>query len=433
MRKRTSGLQSVIRVKSENVGTKSDRRVVRRALLLDSMSGRIRELPTCYIYRCLGQRALNTHKAVLRDLAFFEEYCFLNWEKNKSWQHPEYRVSLGELPLTPREIEDFARWCPFPASGLVDARAGLHSKIQRVPFGKAVRGSTVNARLRNVSLYLQWLLREFVEGDITLDGELLAKGEKAARMIRNAFDKQYHQESKEAPVRSLEPEESNKLRLALHSLRDTANTAHQIRNHLIVWLLYESGIRAGEALKIRCTDVLDDYQIEAGKTIGLIEIIKRPNDHHDERVHEPAVKTLPGSVPVTRSLAASLREYIRTHRRLAMKNRIDGKETPYLFVCHSGRRTGKPIAQRTLNQIVKNFAENYQLPHWLSPHPLRHTHFTELAEIAGEKNCNPTDVINARGRWSPNSNTSERYIQRELIARAARLIAERDRILWNET
>ena len=49
-------------------GSGDKKRLIRRAILLDSRSGLPCELPTLYVYRNLGQKSLNTHIAVLRVL-----------------------------------------------------------------------------------------------------------------------------------------------------------------------------------------------------------------------------------------------------------------------------------------------------------------------------------------------------------------------------
>jgi len=99
----------------------------------------------------------------------------------------------------------------------------------------------------------------------------------------------------------------------------------QLRNWLMVEIALELGLRRGELLKLR----LDS--LPRGSDDGL-RVLRRPDDPHDSRQREPAVKTAERVVPVSRSLLSLFRAYLISAPPLGG---VTGK-TPYLFVTGGG-------------------------------------------------------------------------------------------------
>lgn len=89
------------------------------------------------------------------------------------------------------------------------------------------------------------------------------------------------------------------------------------------------------------------------------------------------------------------------------------------------------MSQRNLNRIVSKLNAVLGLPDDFSPHRLRHTHFTELADRADEKGTDYKQVLSQRGRWSEHSNMLDRYAARSLMRKTAELIQTRDDRLGN--
>ncbi len=135
---------------------------IRRAILLDSRSGLPCEFPTLYIYRNLGQKSLNTHLAILRDLAFFLEWTLIKKSRNPDWMSPETRVKNNLIALTKREIDDFSGWCDFTSNELARIRSIDNSRIHSIPSGNLVDISTSNSRLRILCNYLLWVTEFFI-------------------------------------------------------------------------------------------------------------------------------------------------------------------------------------------------------------------------------------------------------------------------------
>ncbi|HOY86682.1 MAG: site-specific integrase [Methylotenera sp.] len=405
---------------------------IRRAILLDSRSGLPCEFPTLYIYRNLGQKSLNTHLAILRDLAFFLEWTLIKKSRNPDWMSPETRVKNNLIALTKREIDDFSGWCDFTSKELARIRSIDNSRIHSIPSGNLVDISTSNSRLRNLCNYLIWLTEDFIEGLLNIDDDSLVKSEKYKNIIFKSFEKNYKSDKKPAPIYSLDSKQTATFKHAIYSDELFSNTNHGIRDRLIARFLYETGLRSGECLKLKCTDILDNYEIVPGKFIGIIRVKHKPNDSLDPRPKEPASKTLSGDISVSKNLTNDLIKYITNERRLAISMSPKVKEHQYLFVCHSGPTIGEPISQRNLNRVISKLKSLKDFPEWFSPHTLRHTHFNEIANLAYSKGKDVRSILIQRGRWTNTSTMPSRYSQRHIIDQTAELIQERDRILDGE-
>jgi integrase len=250
-------------------------------------------------------------------------------------------------------------------------------------------------------------------------------------MTEHWFTKQLLTDSKAAEPASLHPDQADLFRQVLRDEEYFSSKTTGNRDRLILELL-DQGMRAGEILKIRGTDIDEAYRIDRSSTRGIVTITRRPNDLDDERLVEPAVKTNPGKLPVPSRLAAALIRYVIGERRVAIDARSDEIETPYLFVNHEGKFTGQPLSQRNLNRIVAKLKGRFGLPEEFVPHTLRHTHMTELYDALRTKGLKDEDIQSRmvqRGRWAPNSKMPAHYASRSLIREAADYIEERDRKL----
>lgn len=185
-------------------------------------------------------------------------------------------------------------------------------------------------------------------------------------------------------------------------------------------------------MKLRCDDVMDNYEISPNRFVGILKVLRRPNDAQDARRSEPAVKTLPGPVTISKALAAELLKYVIGDRRQALDFRSRPQETPYLFVCHSGSRSGLPISQRNLNRIIGKLNLIIVGDIQLSPHTLRHTHFTELMDkmLASKVGSQEAErILQQRGHWAPGSKMPGYYTQRHTARRLAFFTEQREQIL----
>lgn len=399
---------------------------ISRLVLQDRLSGLIHELPTVFVYRQYPQKSFNTHRGLLRDLSFFIDWMKWKSFKQKDWKRPEQRASTGGEPLTKREIEDFSRWTQLTSRCLTRAVQRAEDGVRTIPAGETVETGTMNSRLRTVCSYLCWLVDDCVAMNRTLGDADFLRQERHKTSVRDAFERQLNASHKPAPVRSLTEQEGQALRIVLADPESHRDSSHGRRDRLITRLFLETGLRSGELLKLCCHDLDPRYPIGKGKFTAVLKVKLRPNDLSDSRISEPAAKTIPGFVTISNDLADSIINYVTTDRRAAVDRCGSRVESPYLFICHSGRTGGHPMSQRNLNRIVEKLKVVPGLPDDFSPHRLRHTHFTELADIADEKGVDYKQVLAQRGRWSERSTMLERYTARSLMRKTAELIQARD-------
>jgi integrase len=188
----------------------------------------------------------------------------------------------------------------------------------------------------------------------------------------------------------------------------------RLRNWLMFEVALELGIRRGELLKLR----LDS--LPRGADDG-IRILRRPDDPHDSRSKEPAVKTAERVIPASRNLLAAIRAYLSYPQPMG---RVSGK-SPYLFVA----RSGSPASMDTADDVISAIGgHSGVLP--LSWHRLRHTWAERMAEaFAGQPNG--MDRLVYLGGWT-NPHSATRYIQRALARQAKEAVRSYHRTLYRE-
>ena len=389
------------------------------------------ELQTIFVDNECSNDALRTQIAALRDLAFFREWCLLRAGRDKSWIPPETRALRERRALSPAETRDFARWSQRDARSIVIARQSSGKPLVTLPNAKTVETATSNRRLRTCKRYLKWLTLLAASTGESDSVALLA--EAFCSQLDQEFAKYINEAKKPGRPKSLEHEQRKTLRKIVDKESEEiyGKNANGRRDKLIARLLFE-GVRAGELLKATTCDLDDRYEIGFGRWAAVIRIERRPNDPDDERVIEPAVKTLPGMLPIGKRLMADLIEYVRNDRRSAVDRRRDERETHQLFVNHTGAYIGRATSQRNLNRIVGRLKGQSGLPNTIAPHTFRHTHMEEVEEVAAKKGSKASDVrkvLLQRGRWGPKSTMPELYTHRATMEASAEIIERRDEIL----
>jgi len=418
------------RVLLDRVGRGKNAKAIRRPFLFAAHDDRLLELQTAYIELEFGLESLNAQIAVLADLTFLHDWTSLKKSQDPSWIEPQYRAAADKMPLTQQEVKDYGRWCQRKARSLKKAICDAKPNVVRLPDADVVGTRFRNRRLRNASLFLQWLVTSLATTNDGGEADISLTEIRKQRLAR-WFDKQLLSDPKALPPGSLDAGEAQALRQVIADRSVFPDTAIGTRDRLVLELL-EQGLRAGELLKAQVADVNDAYRIDLGRTVGIISIERRPNDVDDERRREPAVKTRPGKLSIPKRLAQALLAYVTGARRAAIDARGDGVETPYLFVNHTGQEVGRPLGQRNLNRIVAKLKGRFGLPSSLKPHALRHTHFTELYDRLRQEGKSRADIrplMIDRGRWGPKSKMPDRYTARSLMRESADYVEERDRRL----
>ncbi len=188
----------------------------------------------------------------------------------------------------------------------------------------------------------------------------------------------------------------------------------RLRNWLMFEVALELGIRRGELLKLR----LDS--LPRGADDG-IRVLRRPDDPHDSRSKEPAVKTAERVIPASSNLLAAIRAYLTYPRPMG---RVSGK-SPYLFVA----RSGSPVSMDTADDVIAAIGGHSGVSP-LSWHRLRHTWAERMAEAFADQ-PNGMDRLVYLGGWT-NPQSATRYIQRALASQAKDAVRGYHRKLYGE-
>src|SRR5271165_3583637 len=188
----------------------------------------------------------------------------------------------------------------------------------------------------------------------------------------------------------------------------------RLRNWLMFEVALELGIRRGELLKLR----LDS--LPRGADDG-IRVLRLPDDPHDSRSKEPAVKTAERVIPASRNLLAAIRAYLTYPRPLG---RISGR-SPYLFVA----RSGSPVSMDTADDLIVAIGEHSGVSP-LSWHRLRHTWAERMAEAFADQ-PNGMERLVYLGGWS-NPQSATRYIQRALASQEKDAVRNYHRKVYGE-
>lgn len=179
----------------------------------------------------------------------------------------------------------------------------------------------------------------------------------------------------------------------------------RVRNELIVRWFMGLGVRRGELLGVKISDV--DFRANE------VFIARRADDSSDPRTHQPNTKTADRLLPISDDLARRTRQYIIEERR----RHSAARKHPFLFVANGGA----PLSLRGLNEIFLTLRKSQpELPE-IFPHLFRHTYNYNFSKLADEQGMDPEREKKTRSQlmgWSETSKTAETYTRREIERKA---------------
>ncbi|WP_180125235.1 site-specific integrase [Rhodoferax sp. BLA1] len=182
--------------------------------------------------------------------------------------------------------------------------------------------------------------------------------------------------------------------------------ATQVRNQLLILLLLHLGIRSGELLNIRVSDI--DW------LNNQIVIARRADEKDDPRRRQPLVKTLDRRIPLKDTLVQAIHNYVIHFRR-----KVPGaRKREYLLVTHkAGPTQGQAMSRSTLVKVINMVAEADPSLSSLHAHELRHTWNNRYSEYMDTKMDAPTPEEQESQRsylqgWKPDSGTAATYTKR---------------------
>jgi len=137
-----------------------------------------------------------------------------------------------------------------------------------------------------------------------------------------------------------------------HSEKD--RTSLGVRNSIMLYLLYSSGMRVSELINIKISDIHFDTRFIAIEGKG-----------GKQRM-----------IPMPQSVLLLLHEYIQKHAHSGLPASVD---PVYLFPILYGKKI-KPISRQSCWGILKKLCEQAGIKRAISPHQLRHSFATHMLE-----------------------------------------------------
>lgn len=277
------------------------------------------------------ERSPNTVKAYAHDLKDYFEYVHgrgLDWRA----------VGL-------EDVGRFVAWLRLPASG----RAGLVAVLPSV--APQVAASSVNRKLSAVSAFYRFQARHGVQV-----AELLVAWGPGGR---GGFKPFLHHVSKNEPVRRRAIGLKTPVKLprvmAPGEVQKVLDACGHLRDRLLVAVLYETGMRIGEALGLRHEDIAAAEQ--------QIAIVARDNENR-ARTKSPRGRVIPVGAGVIRLYADYLhREYLEL-------------DSDYVFVNLFAAPVGHAMTYRSAYDLVQRLRRRTGID--FDPHWLRHTAATRM-------------------------------------------------------
>lgn len=391
----------------------------RLPVLIDTRIGMPLFDPTVYVINHIRgrNRAANTIELTLRHLMLL--HLFLEQEGIDL----EARFREGRI-VDLSEIELLAKACSqhlpdFIANGTsASAKNGRAAASKRSPqflsgaILKTVASASAANRIRAIADYLAWLVNRYLlklpagsplfivlESTRTIVKQTLLERapESCARNLLGARE-------------GLPFEASERLHkvIARDSLENPwSRQFTKVRNELLIRWLSSFGLRRGEILNIKISDI--DFRKETAT------IVRRADAREDPRKEQPLVKTRARILPIPPELCRLTQDYIIHARR----HIVGAQKHEYLFVAD---KTGAPLSLSALNKCFSFLRDRVSdLPDNLVPHVLRHTWNDKFSAAMDRLKTSEADEQKMRSflmGWSETSRTAANYTRRHIRQRA---------------
>ncbi|MDH0731986.1 tyrosine-type recombinase/integrase [Pseudomonas sichuanensis] len=266
------------------------------------------------------------------------------------------------------------------------------AKVTPIHHRPKVVGTTVHYfRISTAAHYLQFLARRVAPH---LADEVITK---MIETIKAHRPSKPNKSSMDRDEIHLSDEAINAIEAALKpgSPDNPANDVDvQLRNALMFFVLKLTGMRRGELLNLRISDI--------NFADNTLAVLRRPDSSLDTRKHQPTAKTRSRRIRIAPALVERIANYVKDVRR----NVPGARRHDYLFVTHkAGPTQGAPLSigafSKWMGQI-SDIAENAGF----HAHALRHNWNYQFSRLAEEKGMSPEEEEKIRSYWMGWSETS---------------------------
>ncbi|OZO04538.1 integrase [Pseudomonas sp. IB20] len=313
------------------------------------------------------------------------------------------RLSEGKV-LDPHEVESLRGILQRRLVAQTEGRAGPTYFSSHEYISKDV----MHARIGVATGYLGWLASLYLRNP--RDSDELPRVIAAMREIRPVSKKRNRINRKRGLSAASASAVLEVLRPGSH-FNIWEQQATQVRNRLILSLMYELGIRRGEMLNL----MIEDFDFRANR----VSIMRRADEKSDPRLDQPLVKTNDRIIPLKPSIIKEVQIYISEYRRAVPGSRKHG----FLFVTHkSGPTQGQPLSIGGYKYVIHSLRRDVPPLSEFSGHDLRHywnERFSDLMDKANVPHAEEELMRSELMGWKFGSGTAATYNQRYIERKAA--------------
>lgn len=199
---------------------------------------------------------------------------------------------------------------------------------------------------------------------------------------------------------------------------DNPFKSSRLRNQIIMQILIDAGVRVGAVLKLKISDLIDDWENPR------FRVTRTPNDPSDPRLAPASNKTRALTVSISTSLMNLIKLYISTVRATSSKTH----EHDFVFISEKGNTFGQPLTYNSIHKIVKTFGDTINVK--LHPHKLRYKWNEVFEDKAKEKGFTPEKIEDLRKfamGWVEHSKMASIYNEFQLAVTVAEISARNQR------
>lgn len=297
------------------------------------------------------------------------------------------------------EMAEFLRWLQNPHANI---------KVSSItPVTPIRKPNTVNTIMTAVEVFYDYLNRH-VDYSINLSERLRRQIMGSRRGFRDFLyhinkDKLFNKKVLKLKVAKSRPKTISKEDITL-----LIEACTNFRDDFLLHLLWESGMRIGEALALW----LEDFEID-GRRIHIRD--------RGELSNLAEIKTVcsPRTLDVSVDLMNMYQDYITEFH-------TDEVDTNHVFIKISGENRGNPLEYGDVASLFKRVSEKIRIQ--VNPHMFRHTHLNSLRKLG----WNPELVQKRAGHANYQTTVQEYFHVTDEEVREAWEMAEA-KILFNKT
>lgn len=257
------------------------------------------------------------------------------------WQYlQEAQLDWTSVGLS--ELAEFVSWLRQPQSSIISMQEQISQRSE----------STINAILASVAM-----LYDYHERMSTVKGPTFYKERwQPSRRYKGLL----HHITKHKPVQTrlvkLKVPRRIPHTLTPEQVQQFIEACHRLRDKFLISLLYESGLRVGQALGLRHEDI--------HSWDNVIRVVPRNDNENGARAKTREAY----SIPISPSLMQLYTDYLL--------HEFDETESDFVFVNLWEGNRGQPMKYETVVALFRRLSARTGLA--VHPHLLRHTHATDL-------------------------------------------------------